>query len=517
MGTAIAACWGVTLALKFQQPVGRAADAGGDVRPRADDHGLRAAGAAAAAGSRTIARVNPLTQVVDAARQGFVGGGQLGRHLAGDPGAGRAAAVLGALRPARDAPHRAVRARRRAGGRDRRAGPAAATGPRASGPRPCPSPTRGRAPAGTRGSGTGTRASRRSSGAASTADRSRAELESLLDAPAPRRVHRPHDLLGPAGLLARLVYYNVSLAPREMTGTIQPPLLAWAWRIAVGDPAAEPRIAAQHEWLRGQPRPRRRRPAVARAARRVGARLLAEVRPGLGLADRRRLGFPLLVARNRRLGWDARRIRERGGPVLCEVMTNVLWCLSLLALGRALDHPGAGRSALGRAARALPRRGQAGRARGRRSRPGPRSPRSPCPTCPRRSAAGWSRSTCSTRALLAPRRPALGLGRGAELRARAAAAGCSAATGAGRPGSTRPGCSGWGCAASATTSEAERMAARLAGAVEREGLREYYDPRDGEGLGAARLRLDGLIARDGRPATRTARATAERWARARYL
>ena len=35
-----------------------------------------------------------------------------------------------------------------------------------------------------------------------------------------------------------------------MTETIQPPLLAWAWRIAVGDPAAEPRIARHHEWLR---------------------------------------------------------------------------------------------------------------------------------------------------------------------------------------------------------------------------------------------------------------------------
>ena len=33
------------------------------------------------------------------------------------------------------------------------------------------------------------------------------------------------------------------------TETIQPPLLAWAWRIAVGDPAAEPRIAAHADWL----------------------------------------------------------------------------------------------------------------------------------------------------------------------------------------------------------------------------------------------------------------------------
>ena len=101
--------------------------------------------------------------------------------------------------------------------------------------------------------------------------------------------------------LKRLVYYNVTSRHAEMTGTIQPPLLAWAWRIAVGDPADRaadrhpPRVAAR------EPRPRRRRPAVAGAARRVGARLVAEVRPGLGPARHGGYGFPLLVARNR--GW----------------------------------------------------------------------------------------------------------------------------------------------------------------------------------------------------------------------
>jgi hypothetical protein len=45
-------------------------------------------------------------------------------------------------------------------------------------------------------------------------------------------------------------------------------------------------------------------------------------------------GFPLLVRRNRRLGYDARRVLARGGPVVCEVVTNVLYALSQLALGR---------------------------------------------------------------------------------------------------------------------------------------------------------------------------------------
>jgi hypothetical protein len=39
------------------------------------------------------------------------------------------------------------------------------------------------------------------------------------------------------------------------------------------------------------------------------------------------------VHRNRRLGYDLRRIDALGGPVCCEVMTNVLYGLSRLALG----------------------------------------------------------------------------------------------------------------------------------------------------------------------------------------
>ena len=34
-----------------------------------------------------------------------------------------------------------------------------------------------------------------------------------------------------------------------MTSSIQPPALAWAWLIAVGDPRAVPAIARHHEWL----------------------------------------------------------------------------------------------------------------------------------------------------------------------------------------------------------------------------------------------------------------------------
>ena len=130
-----------------------------------------------------------------------------------------------------------------------------------------------------------------------------------------------------------LVYYNVTSRHAEMTGTIQPPLLAWAWKLAVGDPAGEPRIAAHHEWLRSN-------------RDLDGDGLLWLVQPdesGLdsspkfdpvwGRLKHGSYGFPLLVARNRHLGWDARRIRDRGWPVLCEVMTNVLWCLARISAG----------------------------------------------------------------------------------------------------------------------------------------------------------------------------------------
>ncbi len=170
-------------------------------------------------------------------------------------------------------------------------------------------------------------------------DRAEAELRTLLAA------QRPDGFLGhtifwghPVSGMRR-AFYNVASRGAFQTETIQPPLLAWAWRIAVGDPTAEPRIAAQAEWL---------------AANRDldGDGLLWLVQPdesGLdaspkfdpvwGRRANGRIGFPLLVRRNRRLGFDARRVREAGGPVLCEVLVNTFWSLSLQALGRPSATP----------------------------------------------------------------------------------------------------------------------------------------------------------------------------------
>jgi Mannosylglycerate hydrolase MGH1-like glycoside hydrolase domain len=127
--------------------------------------------------------------------------------------------------------------------------------------------------------------------------------------------------------------YNISSRRAPSTSTIQPPLLAWAWRLAVGDPADEPRIAAHHRWLE--------------ANRDLdGDGLLWIVQPdesGLdsspkfdqvwGRRAHAHLGFVLLIQRNRRRGWDARGILDGGGPLLCEVVVNVLWGLARLAAG----------------------------------------------------------------------------------------------------------------------------------------------------------------------------------------
>jgi mannosylglycerate hydrolase MGH1-like protein len=163
--------------------------------------------------------------------------------------------------------------------------------------------------------------------------RARRELETLLAAAEEGFIG--HTILWGRPLdLQRAVRYNIARRGDLMTRTIQPPLLAWAWRIAVGDPAQEPAILAHHDWLR--------------AHRDLeGDGLLWLLQPdesGMDaspkfdhvwgrLAQGRPL-FPALIHRNRRLGFHARRVAAAGHPVVCEVLTNVVWSLSEQALGR---------------------------------------------------------------------------------------------------------------------------------------------------------------------------------------
>jgi hypothetical protein len=164
--------------------------------------------------------------------------------------------------------------------------------------------------------------------------RARAELESLLAA------QRPNGFVGhtifwrqPVSLV-RLGFYNVASRSALQTETIQPPLLPWAWRIAVGDPAAEPRIGRHVDWLAANRDLEGDGLLWIMQPDESGLDASPKFEPVWGRLANGRIGFPLLVRRNRRLGFDARRIRERGGPVLCETLVNTMWSLSLQAMGR---------------------------------------------------------------------------------------------------------------------------------------------------------------------------------------
>jgi hypothetical protein len=165
-------------------------------------------------------------------------------------------------------------------------------------------------------------------------ERSRRELESLLAAQT-EDGFIGHTIFWDTPLNERQrLTYNVLSPGAPMTASIQPPTLAWAWRIAVGDPAAVPAIGRHHDWL-------------SEHRDLDGDGLLWIVQPdesGLdaspqfdaiwhGHADGLP-GFVRLVRRNRAHGYDLRRVAADGGPVCCEVMTNVFHALSSLALGR---------------------------------------------------------------------------------------------------------------------------------------------------------------------------------------
>jgi hypothetical protein len=164
--------------------------------------------------------------------------------------------------------------------------------------------------------------------------RSRRELESLLAAQR-EDGFIGHTIFWDTPLTgSRRLTYNVVSPDAPMTSSIQPPVLAWAWRIAVGDPAAVPAIVRHNEWL-------------CEHRDLDGDGLIWIVQPdesGLdaspqfdtvwGSRAHGLPGFVLLVRRNRRLGYDLRHVAAAGGPVCCEVMTNVLHSLSRSALGQ---------------------------------------------------------------------------------------------------------------------------------------------------------------------------------------
>ncbi len=322
--------------------------------------------------------------------------------------------------------------------------------------------------------------------------RSRLELETLL------RSRRDDGFIGHTIFWDRPVswyrrgFYNLTDPKAFTTETIQPPLLAWAWRLSVGDPASVPGIAAQADWLE-------------RNRDLDGDGLLWIVQPdesGLdaspkfdafwGRRAHGRWGFGSLVRRNRELGWDARRVRAAGGPVVCEVVTNVLWGLARIALGRGSITP------------ALvdrlwdERRGlflDEAQPSGERATVETWSALAPLalPDLPREIG-----DRLVVEHLLDPERfwlalppPSVaatepsfepGRARGLFRRYWRGPTWVNAAwllwIGLRRLGYER---------------EAAEIASRLAAAVAREGLREYYDPRDGSGLGAPDFAWSALV------------------------
>jgi hypothetical protein len=164
--------------------------------------------------------------------------------------------------------------------------------------------------------------------------RARRELETLLAAAAPSGFIGHTIFWAEPVTRVRSLFYNVRSRADFMTSTIQPPLLAWAWRIAVGDPAQVPEIVRHHE-------------CVERERAIDGDGLIWIIQPdesgldaspkfdsAFGWCADGLPGFPLLVRRNRRLAFDIKRIYDAGGPVVCPTATNVLHGLSRLALGQ---------------------------------------------------------------------------------------------------------------------------------------------------------------------------------------
>jgi hypothetical protein len=162
--------------------------------------------------------------------------------------------------------------------------------------------------------------------------RARTELETLLAAARPDGFIGHTIFWGTPVTRTKSLFYNIRTRADRMTSTIQPPLLGWAWKIAVGDPSSVPAIVNQHAWLE-------------RERDIDGDGLIWIVQPdesGLDASPKFDSpwgwradglpGFVLLVRRNRRLGFDIGKIMAAGGPIVCDTPTNVLYGLSRLAL-----------------------------------------------------------------------------------------------------------------------------------------------------------------------------------------
>ena len=163
--------------------------------------------------------------------------------------------------------------------------------------------------------------------------RSRAELETLLAAARPdgfigHTIFWEHPVSG-----SRALFYNVIHHDDFMTATIQPPALAFAWRVAVGDPALEPRVVAHHAEVTAERDLEGDGLLWILQPDESGLDASPQFDPIWGHEAQGLPGFVELVRRNREREFRVEAVRADGAPLVCEVLTNVIHGLSRLALG----------------------------------------------------------------------------------------------------------------------------------------------------------------------------------------
>jgi len=337
--------------------------------------------------------------------------------------------------------------------------------------------------------------------------RARDELRTLSAAMEPSG-HLGHTVFwsGPVRL-ARLPAYNVRRRSDRATATIQPPLLGWAWAEVADRSSDEPGFRAEGrsvvrrylDWLDH---------ARAEADGLIGVLQPDETGLDATPAFDRALGwrahpfpgFAALVHENRRRGFDYRRARAAGAFTALDVLVNTAWALSWYGLER-LGEPDAGVRAA-RIVAALERRLWDAE-RGLFFAEGP----------------GHTRLPVATWAGLAPLAlPGLASDIASRLideqllnPSRFWLPWPVPSTSAEEP-SFRPGDTGWpirrywrgptwpftwwfvhrGLCVHGREDTARELAVRIAQLIAREGMREYYNPITGQGLGARNFAVSAI-------------------------
>ena len=163
--------------------------------------------------------------------------------------------------------------------------------------------------------------------------RSRAELETLLAAAGPDGFIGHTIFWEHSGERRAGVFCNVIERDDFMTATIQPPALALAWQLAVGDPALEPRVVPHQAEVTGERHLEGDGLLWILQAEESGWDASPQFDPIWGHRTQGLPEFVELGRRNREREFRIEAVRADGDPLVCEAMTTVIHGLSQLALG----------------------------------------------------------------------------------------------------------------------------------------------------------------------------------------